>query len=88
MQICSRCGRAAPDQESDEFIQWEAAATDGTQRICPDCLTREKETEMGEDFMFTGFEAELEGAETSGAHASARLPRNRSPGTYVLVERG
>lgn len=44
---CARCRRSAPDQESGDFLEWEAMS-DGI--VCPGCLTGEEENAFFDDF--------------------------------------
>lgn len=48
---CRRCRRPAPDQASQEFLDWEA--TEEGYPICPGCLTGREEQAMAEDAMDT-----------------------------------
>lgn len=47
-QSCARCGLAAPDQASDEFVDWEAL--NETEVICSDCVTPTEEKLTLEDY--------------------------------------
>jgi hypothetical protein len=57
-QHCMRCKRPAPSEDSDEFVDWEAADETGDQVICPGCLNSEEETAIAEDAMATAEEAQ------------------------------
>jgi hypothetical protein len=57
-QHCMRCKRLAPPEDSDEFVDWEAADETGDQVICPGCLNSEEETAIAEDSMATAEEAQ------------------------------
>jgi len=48
-QTCIRCGKPAPDIEDDEFVEWEAADDEGTEIICPGCLTGTELVAMADD---------------------------------------
>jgi hypothetical protein len=45
---CARCGRTT-DQETDEFLYWEATDESGTTVICPGCLTGLEENQIADD---------------------------------------
>lgn len=44
---CARCHREAPPQEAADFIFWEALG-DGSEVICPDCITGEERQAIDE----------------------------------------
>jgi hypothetical protein len=54
---CSRCGRLAPDPESDEFVAWEALPPDGANIICEGCVTLDEEDTIYEGTLETAREA-------------------------------
>jgi len=54
MPRCARCGREAPDETSDEILQWEAIGPDGDEMICGDCITPAEQAAMDEDFAAIG----------------------------------
>jgi hypothetical protein len=45
---CCRCRRPSPPQDSSEFGDWEAYG-DGTEVICPGCITGAEQQQMDED---------------------------------------
>ncbi len=47
-EVCTRCGRVAPDQASDAFKHWEAWDVPGDTVICPDCITPYEKIAMAE----------------------------------------
>lgn len=49
-QHCARCRRLAPAQESSEFGDWEALG-DGSEVICPGCITGAEQQRMDEEVM-------------------------------------
>jgi hypothetical protein len=57
MDHCSRCQRAAPAEDSEEFVYWETDA-DGTTLICPHCLTLSEENTLAEAARETGIPAD------------------------------
>jgi hypothetical protein len=48
---CARCGREAPSQISDAFLEWEVIDSDGDRVICPGCITGIEQQLMDEDVM-------------------------------------
>ncbi len=45
---CERCKRPI-DQESDNFVEWEAIDEDGDKVVCPGCLTGAEEQAVIDD---------------------------------------
>lgn len=94
-QRCARCGRAAPDQESDEFLEWEPLPSDDPTSdavICPDCVTPQEETAMAEDMMAVAEKVRENRLRRMAERQGLRLEksRRRDPratdfGTYHLV---
>lgn len=58
-QRCARCRREAPDQASREFVHWEAIG-DGTDVLCPGCITGEEQRVIDEDAMQLVDDAEFD----------------------------
>lgn len=59
-QHCARCRRAAPDQLSGEFLEWESPDDTGDQVVCPGCITGVEERAIYEDGVLTALEADNE----------------------------
>jgi hypothetical protein len=55
-QGCIRCGRWAPAQDSDAFIEWGVA---GVEVICPGCRTVGERTAMMQHAMLMEYEAQF-----------------------------
>ncbi len=47
--LCCKCYSQTPLQDSDEFLEWEAADSDGKRVVCPRCITPEEEQAILED---------------------------------------
>jgi hypothetical protein len=69
---CARCRRLAPDQTSDEFLEWEALGETGEEVICPGCLTLGEERALGDDALETHAEGLRLLADEAESHTDSR----------------
>src|SRR3712207_211748 len=50
-QVCARCGRPAPPEESDDYVEWEALGPDGSEVVCGRCIIGAEQQAMDEAVM-------------------------------------
>jgi hypothetical protein len=91
-QVCARCRREAPPEESSAFNDWEALG-DGQQIICPGCLTGQEQQVIDEDAMAIAGKVQENRLRRMAERQGYRLvkSRRRDPraidyGTYWIVD--
>jgi len=82
---CARCRRAAPPQDSDESLEWEAIDETGDEVICPGCVTLAEEMIIATDADETARRADdLMRAELAGEGPASSDPGPVPPGARYL----
>ena len=61
MRECSRCRRPAPDVATAALGAWDADGPDGSELICPGCMTRHESGAMDDDLTIALMEMDMDG---------------------------